>query len=159
MIFTVRECIWIYTILQVTALHRLGLAEYLLAQQLVPEDRVTRTFELIIKDPMDQLVTDGEVRQPCIGWIPALHWNPFLLGPPSGVYIQLDLFINPSIGFGRGGKTLCWTRWSPGCARCAGNVTSCNCHAATLSEAPHQLPDFHPLKICSHNQYAPGNGK
>ncbi|KAK4320782.1 hypothetical protein Pmani_008377 [Petrolisthes manimaculis] len=45
---------------QVTALHRLGLAEYLLAQQLVPEDRVTRTFELIIKDPMDQLVADGE---------------------------------------------------------------------------------------------------
>lgn len=45
---------------QVSALHCLAFAEYLLAQQLVPEDRVTRTFEMILKDPMDQLVTEGE---------------------------------------------------------------------------------------------------
>ncbi|XP_066978184.1 exocyst complex component 7 isoform X1 [Macrobrachium rosenbergii] len=45
---------------QVTALHRLAFAELLLAQQLVPEDRVTRTFELILRDPMDQLVAEGE---------------------------------------------------------------------------------------------------
>ncbi|XP_042219724.1 exocyst complex component 7-like isoform X2 [Homarus americanus] len=45
---------------QVTALHRLAFAEFLLAQQLVPEDRVTRTFELILRDPMDQLVAEGE---------------------------------------------------------------------------------------------------
>ena len=47
---------------QVSALHCLAFAEYLLAQQLVPEDRVTRTFEMILKDPMDQLVTEGEVQ-------------------------------------------------------------------------------------------------
>lgn len=45
---------------QVTALHRLAFAELLLAQQLVPADRVTRTFELILRDPMDQLVAEGE---------------------------------------------------------------------------------------------------
>ncbi|KAK8748228.1 hypothetical protein OTU49_016382 [Cherax quadricarinatus] len=45
---------------QVTALHRLAFAELLLSQQLVPEDRVTRTFELILRDPMDQLVAEGE---------------------------------------------------------------------------------------------------
>ncbi|CAL4062478.1 unnamed protein product, partial [Meganyctiphanes norvegica] len=45
---------------QVTALHRLALAEHLLVQQLVPEDRVTRTFELILKDPMNKLVAEGE---------------------------------------------------------------------------------------------------
>ncbi|XP_050700579.1 exocyst complex component 7-like isoform X2 [Eriocheir sinensis] len=45
---------------QVSALHCLAFAEYLLAQQLVPDDRVTRTFEMILKDPMDQLVTEGE---------------------------------------------------------------------------------------------------
>lgn len=49
---------------QVSALHCLAFAEYLLAQQLVPEDRVTRTFEMILKDPMDQLVTEGEVQVP-----------------------------------------------------------------------------------------------
>ncbi|MPC14824.1 Exocyst complex component 7 [Portunus trituberculatus] len=45
---------------RVSALHCLAFAEYLLAQQLVPEDRVTRTFEMILKEPMDQLVTEGE---------------------------------------------------------------------------------------------------
>lgn len=47
-------------LMQVTALHRLALAEHLLVQQLVPEDRVTRTFELILKEPMNKLVAEGE---------------------------------------------------------------------------------------------------
>ncbi|RXG73138.1 Exocyst complex component 7 [Armadillidium vulgare] len=45
---------------QVTALHRLSFSELLLARQLVPQDKVTRTFELIIKDAINDLVGEGE---------------------------------------------------------------------------------------------------
>lgn len=46
---------------QVSALHRLGFCELLLAKQLVPQDKITRTFELIIKEPIQDLVAEGEV--------------------------------------------------------------------------------------------------
>jgi len=47
---------------QVTGVSRLGMIEQRLVEQVVPAARQVHTLGVLLKGPMDQLVTQGEVR-------------------------------------------------------------------------------------------------